>query len=440
MVSGVALLSWNWAFVTENSVRSKVTRLQADLQTYATAGEDSAVELNPYPTRATDIYGGAGKGPQLASAIHSLIAGRSQSAVVSALLAPEGRKVIYTAGITLATPNIRQAHEAVRRIIGQSGGYLLNSTLDRITFRVPPENFDAALAELERIGKTIDREIASQDVTEEYIDNELRIEVAEASRKRLLALLEKTDVLKDILEVERDLRRLTEEIEKMKGRNRLLSNQAEMATVQVFLYENGASAPAPVAATLQFGWIGGIGIEHALRNVPDDAPLRGGRAPLRWFSGPRLRLAGNDRHVPEGFVKLTHTGEELLATTADGSRLRMSRIELRRRAPRSFWVKALRRDLTKRRGYRIVESEPLYADSEDLRNRGGAGFGMVKRAGMTLRCEINVGGEPWTYDIWLVQDARKLYRLTVIEFAHRAATDARHRADIESAVVTLGVS
>ena len=53
------------------------------------------------------------------------------------------RKIVYTAHLGLRVPNKRNSADAVRQIVEKHGGFVQNSTLDDITFRVDPKEFDS---------------------------------------------------------------------------------------------------------------------------------------------------------------------------------------------------------------------------------------------------------------------------------------------------------
>jgi hypothetical protein len=53
-----------------------------------------------------------------------------------------------------------------------------------------------------------DKNIAGEDVTEEYRDLEIRLDSAEKTRQRYLELLNKAERVKEILKIEKELERL----------------------------------------------------------------------------------------------------------------------------------------------------------------------------------------------------------------------------------------
>jgi uncharacterized protein DUF4349 len=312
------------------------------------------------------------------------------------------RKIVYTANLTLEVPNPRATLNLVQKLVEENKGYIQRSTLETITFRIAPDLFEEMLAKLETLGKTINRNVSSEDVTDRYMNISIRLETAEKSRQRLLDILASAAKTKDVLEIERDLRRLTEEIETMKGKLRLLESQVSMATITVNLQSSYAPTPYNPAKETPFDWVRETSIEGTFYPVDDNSPLNGGGG---LFGGPTFELAGENR-MPEGFVPLRYTSTHLVASTADGNRLQVRQVKFpkNRRPELSFWVDVLKGELLGKRGLELVSEESFELDQIGLTSTH-------------LALETTFNGLPWRYDVWLVQQDEKEKYLYVIEFS-----------------------
>jgi predicted nucleic acid-binding Zn-ribbon protein len=182
-------------------------------------------------------------------------------------VAAQKRLVIYTAQFSILVASVEDSMKTLIEKIKQWDGYVQTSDLKRVTFRVPAANFDRAVEEITRMGVATNKQIQAEDVTRHYTDLQLRIEVAEASRKRLMALLEKADKTEDLLKIENELRRLTEEIERMKGELRALADQIAYSTITVEFTAKAAEMkqPSPRRQLSYFNWINEIGAENVAR-------------------------------------------------------------------------------------------------------------------------------------------------------------------------------
>ncbi len=343
-------------------------------------------------------------------------------APVEEIKTQDSRKVVYAASLGLRVANLKVAQESIGRIIESRDGFVQRSALQSVIFRVPPAQFEGALDDLEKLGDVTARNVSASDVTEQYVDLELRLDVAESSRQRLKEILEKTGELKDVLEVERDIRRLTEEIETMKGKLRVLQDKIEMTTISVQLEERQPvhPGPSPRRTNSPFHWVRAVGVNHMMSEIRGSAPLHGGKTCWRIFRGAKFRF-----DLPEGLVPLWSTSKTLIAATPEDYRLKVKRIELRREGDLGFWTKALRDELANRRGYDIKaeEDSPIAADG---------------LAAKELRCSTSYGGASWYYDVWLIQKEPKGKDLLIVEYSRAAKDDASLAEAIEKAVGNAG--
>lgn len=177
--------------------------------------------------------------------------------------ARDGSMIIYTAKMTLAVYQVESALGAVERIAKEQGGFLATRADRSITIRVPRDKFESTLAMIEKTGDVLHRDVQATDVTEEFVDLEIRIKNARAMRERLTKLLEKAPV-KEALEIEKELGRVTEELERFEGRLKLLSDKIAYSTITVE-YNGRGSSIQPTSIRLPFPWLGALGLPSLLR-------------------------------------------------------------------------------------------------------------------------------------------------------------------------------
>jgi len=113
-----------------------------------------------------------------------------------------------------------------------------------ISLRVPSDSLDQFLKEIKTYAKeTIHESIFTQDITEEYIDVKAKITSMESSEQRLTKLLDKTESVKEIVEVEKELSRLRADIDSLKGRFKFIENSVVTSLVRIYMEE----IPNPVS-------------------------------------------------------------------------------------------------------------------------------------------------------------------------------------------------
>jgi Domain of unknown function (DUF4349) len=171
--------------------------------------------------------------------------------------------LIYTATLTMAVYQVEGSLGQVEQIGRDVGGYLAVRQDRSITIRVPRARFDEAIKKIEATGDVVHRDIAAQDVTDEFLDTEIRLKNARAMRDRLQDLLQKAAV-KEALEIEKELGRITQEIERMEGRLKLLKDKIAFSTITVN-FDARASSLKTMPIRLPFAWLPALGLPSLLR-------------------------------------------------------------------------------------------------------------------------------------------------------------------------------
>jgi hypothetical protein len=156
------------------------------------------------------------------------------------------KKTIFTASISLEVKEFKAAVDKVSLIASRYGGYISDSFMNNegvgrktgyVIVRVSEKDFDAAIADLEKVGDVLNKNISGQDVTEEYIDLEARMANLKLEEQRYRDILKKAEKVEDLLAIERELSRVRGEIESMQGRLNYLKNRVDLATITVNLAE-----------------------------------------------------------------------------------------------------------------------------------------------------------------------------------------------------------
>ena len=144
-----------------------------------------------------------------------------------------GRIVISTADLRLETENPDSVHRRVTEIALDVGGYILRSTPEQTSVRLPALSFQEALDKIERLGKVVDKEITGEDITEKYRDLEVRLTNALKTRERYLGLLSQAKSLQEIMRVESELERINGVIETLKGQINRYTHLTRYSTITV---------------------------------------------------------------------------------------------------------------------------------------------------------------------------------------------------------------
>jgi hypothetical protein len=171
--------------------------------------------------------------------------------------------LVYTAQLTLAVYRVPEGLAEVEAIGKSLGGYLASRQDNAITIRVPRDRFEEAVGRVAKSGDVVHREVNALDVTDEYVDLEIRLKNARAMRDRLATLLEKAPV-KEALEIEKELGRVTAEIESMEGKLKLLRDRVAFSTITVTFAPRGPSGVHDTKLNLPYPWLDDLALPSLL--------------------------------------------------------------------------------------------------------------------------------------------------------------------------------
>lgn len=178
--------------------------------------------------------------------------------------------LVYTANFTMSVYQVEPALDAVERVANELGGYLASRSDNRIVIRVPRDKYDEAIRRVEKTGDVLHREMNAADVTDEFVDLEARLKNAKNMQKRLSELLQRAPV-KEALAIEKELGRITEEIERLEGKLKVLRDRIAFSTITVAYQGRGNAALRGSAWSLPFSWVQGLGLRPLLQlNDGDD--------------------------------------------------------------------------------------------------------------------------------------------------------------------------
>ncbi|MEW5941007.1 MAG: DUF4349 domain-containing protein [Chloroflexota bacterium] len=105
-----------------------------------------------------------------------------------------------------------------------------------MAIRVPADKFDEVMDRLAAMAVNVEgRSETAQDVTEEFVDLNTRLESLEAARDRLLQIMKEADTAEELLLAEQQLTQREAEIESLKGRIKYLSESARLSSITISL-------------------------------------------------------------------------------------------------------------------------------------------------------------------------------------------------------------
>lgn len=167
----------------------------------------------------------------------------------SAIQPAPDRDLIFTGSVELEVDAYEDADAELRAIVDAHGGFVSDSaqevherdnetwTTGQLVVRVPSDSFDSAIDEIGDVGQIRSVSTESEDVTDQLVDIEARLENLRAERDQYRELYEQANETEDVLAVQERLAETQAEIERLEARQRSLEEQVAYATITVGLAE-----------------------------------------------------------------------------------------------------------------------------------------------------------------------------------------------------------
>ena len=147
--------------------------------------------------------------------------------------------------------------EQVRVIAADLGGYVSSGethieelederyAVGWYTMRIPSGRFDEAVGRVEQLGERVSASLSSQDVTEEYVDLEGRLNYWRQQEQFYSALMDEAETVNDMIALQTQMQEVLLTIEQIEGRMRYLDSRTDFATLTVGLTEVPGGPVAP---------------------------------------------------------------------------------------------------------------------------------------------------------------------------------------------------
>lgn len=148
------------------------------------------------------------------------------------------RMLIWRGWLGLEVGHVSNTVARITEMTVKAGGHVENVSDEgeasaSLVLRVPVNRLSSTMAALEELGTVKHRTVSSEDVTEQYVDTDARLQTMTALRDRLRELLDKAQDVKDILAIEKELGRVQADIDAMQARLKALRGQVDLASIHV---------------------------------------------------------------------------------------------------------------------------------------------------------------------------------------------------------------
>lgn len=149
------------------------------------------------------------------------------------------RKITHDLNLTLEVATINDVVTQISEKVQQLGGYVVTSQQSgsdyhssaQLTVKIPADKLSGLQDSFLTWGKVLERRLQANDITNQYYDSQVRLQILEAEEKRYLEILNQAKTVDDVLNVENALSNVRQQIEHLKGQLKLWNNQVDYSTV-----------------------------------------------------------------------------------------------------------------------------------------------------------------------------------------------------------------
>ena len=211
----------------------------------AFAQSEGAFHPEPSPPLGMPVAPAVAPAPMMATVIPAAAALASEEFDVGmqedVALVVQERIIVRTVEMGLVVDDVSATIDGVATLTDELGGWVVSSDRSRkhrgaVSFRIPSDRLDDAVSRLRGLATEIDFEVVtSRDVTDEYVDTNARLRNLEATENALLKLLDRANKVEDALEVQRELTRVQEEVERLQGRIKFLEQTSAFSLINLDL-------------------------------------------------------------------------------------------------------------------------------------------------------------------------------------------------------------
>lgn len=160
---------------------------------------------------------------------------------------PAGPQLIKTVDYRFQTDDVTRTAQRIEALLKTFHAYtsatdmrtlsgMLESTM---VIRVPSQSFDTLLTAIDREALVVvHRNIRTEDVTKEFVDLESRLQTKRAVQARLQEILRtRAGSIQEVLETERQIGQVQEEIEATISRTNYLKDQVKLSTINLEFFQ-----------------------------------------------------------------------------------------------------------------------------------------------------------------------------------------------------------
>ncbi len=222
----------------------------------------------------TDSYANEGAGMSLSKISLPVSGALNGSAMPQDMAIQSGanRMVVSNSNLSLMVSDVLSTQKLVINKAKVIGGYMVDSILSNpqdaasatVTIRIPSSKLNDALDYFRGLAiKVVSENLQGEDVTDQYVDNDARLETLNTTKRKFEDILNKATTVQDIVSVQQQIINLQSQIDQIKGQQKYLEQNTNLTKVTLYLSTDELALPyAPTES-----WRPSVIFKEAVRSV-----------------------------------------------------------------------------------------------------------------------------------------------------------------------------
>lgn len=182
------------------------------------------------------------------------------------------RMVVADSYLSLVVKKVEETHRQILMKVQELKGFMVNSSVNNpaenanasLTVRIPSDQLEAALKYFKSLSiKVVTENLTGEDVTNQYTDIEARLATLNKTKTIFEDMLSKAITVTDILNVQREILNIQDQIDMQVGQKKYLAENVDLAKITVYLSTDELSLPyAPLDS-----WRPELIVKEAVRSM-----------------------------------------------------------------------------------------------------------------------------------------------------------------------------
>lgn len=156
------------------------------------------------------------------------------------------QKIIKEGNLRFETSDLDRTYNQIITNTREANGTIQNdiegkdygTVYRKLVVRVPSQNFDVFIKNISKgVAYFDNKEITAEDVTAQYIDIDTRLKAKKSLENKYIELLQKANKVSEILEIEKQLSAIREDVEATQGKLNYLQNRISESTITIDFYK-----------------------------------------------------------------------------------------------------------------------------------------------------------------------------------------------------------